>query len=112
MTQEADLNIQSALRRRQEDASQIRLSAETAWVTIDIARRAEGVWARVLEVQGRQVAAVQNEVDADLAPADSLIEAKAQQVETQTDLIRARYDVIRAQLALLRAVGLASPVSQ
>jgi len=103
---------QEALRLRQQDQLLIAQSAAASWVQVDIAQRAAAVWVRTQAIQTQQLAAVQNEVNADLATVDDLLEVRAQLVDTQAEVIRARYDVLRTQLALLRTVGLASPLTE
>ena len=111
IAEEGALNVQEALRLRQQEQLRLRQVASVAWATVGIAERAEQVWDRVLQVQELRLQAVQNEVDADLATQDILLDARSELVETRSDHVRARYDVVRAQLALLRAAGLASPTA-
>ena len=105
-------SVQGALRLRQQDELFIAQAAADAWLSLDIATRAAAVWHRTLRIQRDQERAVQNEVDADLATLDDLLDVQGAIVETQVEHIRAHYNIIRAQLVLLRTVGLSSPLAR
>ena len=104
--------MQEALRLRQQDRLLIEQSAAEAWVSVEIAMRTADVWYRSLTIQREQESAVQNEIDADIAGIDALLDVQAELVETQALHIRARFDIVRAQLVVLRTVGLASPLAE
>ena len=107
---EGQQTLQEALRLRQQDRLLIAQSAAEAWLSVDIATRTADVWYRSLTIQREQEEAVQNEVDADLAGIDALLDVQAELVETRAIQIRARFDIVRAELILLRTIGLSSPI--